>query len=205
MEKVDFKVEFKHLYSSRSGEFTQVEVPELTFVMVDGHGNPNTSVEYAAAVEALYTISYTLKFMSQRALGRDYKVPPLEGLWWSKDMRDFERGDKDRWLWTAMILLPEWITQEQFTEGVDAAATRKPGINLTRVRRGSFTEGLSVQTLFVGPYDDEAPTIAELHNSYLPARGLRENGKHHEIYLNDPRRTSPDRWRTIIRQPVLAI
>ena len=202
VEKIDFKVTLKGLYSSRPGTFTQVKVPKLHFLMVDGSGDPNTSKEYASAIEALYTVSYTLKFMSKGELGRDYSVPPLEGLWWSNDMEDFEKGNKDKWLWTAMIMLPDWITPSFFRTGLDSASKRKPEADLTCIRREALAEGLSVQTLFIGPYSEEAPVIAELHHSYLPANGLKENGKHHEIYLSDTRRTASNKLKTIIRQPV---
>jgi hypothetical protein len=202
VEKIDLKLKFKELYTSKSGTFTKVMVPTLHFLMVDGSGDPNTSKEYASAIETLYTLSYTLKFMSKEELGRDYTVPPLEGLWWSNDMKDFESGNKGGWLWTAMIMLPDWIAPSLFEEGLDSVAKRKPAVDLTRVRREALTEGLSVQTLFIGPYSDEGPVISQLHNSYLPAHGLKESGKHHEIYLSDPRRTTPNKLRTIIRQPV---
>lgn len=205
MEKIDFKIALRDLYSARAGEFSQVDVPPLTYLMVDGSGDPNASPEYASAIEVLYTVSYTLKFTSKRVLDRDYTVPPLEGLWWSNDMGDFERGDKTKWLWTAMIMLPDWLSAEHFAQGVDSAAAHKPDVDFTRVRRAGLTEGRSVQTLFIGPYSEEAPVISELHRTYLPGHGLRENGKHHEIYLSDPRRTASDKLRTIIRQPVSKI
>ena len=202
MDKVDFKVTLKEYYAARPRTFSQVVVPEFTYLMVDGSGDPNTSPQYSTAIEALYTLSYTLKFMSKGELSRDYTVPPLEGLWWSNDMADFEKGNRTAWLWSAMIMLPEWITPALFREGVAVAAKRKPECDLSRVRSEALNEGLSVQTLFIGPYRDEAPVISELHTSYLPANDLVENGKHHEIYLSDPRRTDPAKLRTIIRQPV---
>lgn len=202
MDKIDFKAEFKELYRPKAGVFTLVKVPKLNYLMVDGSGDPNTSREYAAAIEALYTLSYTLKFLSKSELGRDYSVPPLEGLWWSRDMKDFEKGKKEEWQWTAMIMVPDWITASIFKSALSTASSRRPEIDFTTVRREALTECLSVQTLFIGPYDEEAPVIAELHNSYLPANNLKENGKHHEIYLSDPRRTVPSKLKTIIRQPV---
>jgi len=205
MEKIDFKVTLKEFFGAKPGVFSQVVVPEFTYLMVDGSGDPNTSPQYTVAIEALYSLSYTLKFLSKGELGRDYTVPPLEGLWWSNDMKDFESGKKDGWLWTAMIMVPDWITPTLLARGTAVAAERKPESDVTRVRREALDEGLSVQTLFVGPYRDEAPVIAELHAVYLPQNDLVENGRHHEIYLSDPRRTDPTKLRTIIRQPVARI
>lgn len=202
MEKIDFKKDLKELYAAKSGVFSLVKVPTLTFLMVDGSGDPSTSKEYSAAIESLYTLSYTLKFMSKKDLDRDYAVPPLEGLWWSEDMKDFEEGNRDRWLWTAMIMIPKWITAPVYRKGLTDAVGRKPLVDFAPIRREPFNEGLCVQTLFVGPYRDEGPVIEELHSSFIPTHGLAENGKHHEIYLSDPRRTAPDKLRTIIRQPV---
>jgi hypothetical protein len=202
MEKIDFKVELRDLYRPKRGVFTQVKVPKMYFLMVDGVGDPNTSKEYASAIQLLYTISYTLKFMSKKDLGRDYSVPPLEGLWWAEDMRDFSRGNKRKWKWTAMIMLPDWITAKHLKEAIALAVLKRPDLDFSRIRREAFSEGLSIQTMFVGPYSEESPVIADLHGSYLPGNGLKENGKHHEIYLSDPRKVSPSKLKTIIRQPV---
>lgn len=202
MEKIDFRKELTPLYSPKSGEFVTVEVPKMFFLMVDGSGDPNTSKQYATAIELLYTLSYTLKFKSKIELERDYTVPPLEGLWWADDMSDFVKGNKKRWKWTAMIMLPSWISTKQYKESLLAAATKKPDLDFSQVRREAFAEGLSVQTLFIGPYDEEGPVIKDLHTTYLPANGLVENGNHHEIYLSDPRKVAPSKLKTIIRQPV---
>jgi hypothetical protein len=205
MEKLDFKKQMASLYSPKVGQFTQVKVPKMNFLMVDGAGDPNTSKEYSTAIELLYTISYTLKFMSKKELAQDYTVPPLEGLWWADDMTDFVKGNKKQWKWTAMIMLPSWITVKHFNEAVRTAQGKKPELDFSRIRRESFTEGLSVQTLFIGPYSDEGPVIKELHSSYLPAAGLVENGNHHEIYLSDPRKVVASKLKTIIRQPAKRI
>jgi hypothetical protein len=202
MEKIDFRKEMPTLYSPKVGQVTQVKVPKMNFLMVDGEGDPNTSKDYASAIELLYTLSYTLKFMSKKELGKDYTVPPLEGLWWAEDMNDFVKGNKKRWKWTAMIMLPHWITAKHFGEGKRAAKVKKPEMDFSRIRREAFAEGLSVQTLFIGPYAEEGPVIKELHSTYLPTHGLVENGNHHEIYLSDPRKVAPSKLKTIIRQPV---
>ncbi|MCI0575648.1 MAG: GyrI-like domain-containing protein [Chloroflexi bacterium] len=172
--------------------------------MIDGKGDPNTSQEYVAALAALYAVAYTLKFMSKQELGRDYGVPPLEGLWWASDMSVFapDQTDRDAWQWTMMIMTPEWIRLEQFAGAVEAARRKKSPPELDHVRLETFHEGLSVQILHVGPYSVEGPTIARLHGEYLPQHGLVENGKHHEVYLGDPRRTAPEKLKTVLRQPV---
>jgi hypothetical protein len=200
MDKTDFKKTMKPYWSPPVGTFVVVEIPELAFVMVDGSGDPNTAPAYAQAVNWLYSLSYTLKFMS-KAAGHDYGVAPLEALWWSDDMGDFLAGRKDRWSWTAMIMQPEWISRAQFETGV-VKVRAKLGEVPESLRLERFAEGLSVQTMHVGPYSAEGPTIAKLHAEFLPANGLVENGKHHEIYIGDPRRTVPDKLKTVIRQPV---
>ncbi|MFD1860416.1 GyrI-like domain-containing protein [Aeromicrobium camelliae] len=190
-------------YRAKRGEFRVLEVPELRYLMIDGHGDPNTSSDYADALAALYPVAYTLKFASKRELERDYVVPPLEGLWWADDMSVFTSArDKSRWDWTMMILVPEWIPAELVNAAVDqVAASRRPA-RLDDVRLESLSEGRCVQTLHVGPFDDEAGVLARMHDEFIPGQGFRMVGKHHEIYLSDPRRTAPERLRTILRQPV---
>ena len=200
MEKIDFKKTMKPYWQPPVGKFVIVEVPELAFAMIDGAGDPNTSPDYASAVSWLYSLSYALKFMS-KAAGRDYTVPPLEGLWWSTDMDDFITRRKDRWSWTMMIMQPGWITRQQF-DAAAAKASGKLGAPPKSLRLEGLAEGLSVQTMHVGPYDAEGPTLAALHREFLPANGLVETGRHHEIYLGDPRRTAPARLKTVLRQPV---
>jgi hypothetical protein len=201
MPKIDFKKTLKHLYNPPR-EFTLVEVPDLQFLMIDGHGDPNTAQEYADAVEALYAVAYRIKFASKRALDQDYVVPPLEGLWWSADMNTFASGDKSAWDWTMMIMQPEWIDGRMVEQAVQQVAKSKGLPALPKLRLETYHEGLAVQILHVGSYDDEAPTLARLHDEFLPENGLIETGKHHEIYLSDPRRTAPERLKTVLRQPV---
>ncbi len=200
MEKLDFKKTMKGLFAPKAGAFEIIDVPKLRFVMVDGRGDPNVALNYQAAVSWIYTVSYKLKFMS-KATGRDYSVPPMQATWWAEDLTDFRAGRKDRWLWTVMIMQPDWVTPAMFEEAV-AAASVKLGSRPDSLRLEEFEEGLSVQTLHIGPYAAESATIARLHDDYLPANGLAENGKHHEIYLSDPRRAPPEKLKTIIRQPV---
>lgn len=192
-------------YRARAGEFRTIELAPTRYLMVDGAGDPNEpDGEYAAALAALYPVAYALKFASKRILGRDYVVPPLEARWWADDLAAFTtRRDKRRWRWTAMLLVPDWLGPAD----VDAALTRvvastPPPDALARVRDEVLDEGLCVQTLHVGPYDDEGPVLAQLHDEIIPAAGLRMTGPHHEIYLGDPRRAAPATLRTILRQPV---
>jgi hypothetical protein len=200
MEKVDFKRAMKPYWQPPVGKFVIVDVPAFQFAMIDGQGNPNTAPSYANAVSWLYTLSYTLKFMSKTD-GRDYGVAPLEGLWWSDDLKDFLEGRKERWSWTMMIMQPDWIGPVQFDQAL-AKAKAKLGAAPPALRLERFTEGLSVQTMHIGPYSEEGPTIERLHNEFLPANGLVETGKHHEIYIGDPRRSAPEKLKTVIRQPV---
>jgi hypothetical protein len=202
MSKIDFKKTLKHLYNPPK-KFIVVDVPEMQFLMVDGEGDPNKAQEYQDALEALYGVAYKLKFTSKNTLDKDYVVPPLEGLWWADDMDFFtEFRDKDRWKWRMMIMTPEWISLEMFSDARQQVSKAKTLPTLEKVRLGRYHEGLSVQILHVGSYDDEAPTLARLHKEYLPENGYVENGLHHEIYLSDPRRVVPEKLKTVLRQPV---
>ena len=182
--------------------FRVLEVPPLRYLMVDGHGDPN-GTEYGDALAALYPVAYTLKFASKPELGRDYVVPPLEALWWADDMEVFTtRRDKSQWDWTAMILVPDWISADLVDSAIATVAAKTRPTSLDKVRLEVLDEDLCVQTLHLGSYDDEAGILAELHDDFIPGAGLRMTGKHHEIYLNDPRRVEPAKLRTILRQPV---
>lgn len=200
MEKIDFKKTLKALYAPIAKDFVMVEVPRMQFVKVDGHGNPNTAPAYTEAVQWLYGVSYALKFAA-KALGHDYGVPPLEGLWWAKDNAAFTERTKDEWSWTMMIMAPDFVTAEMFEAAVEKTR-KKLGEPPASLRFEPFEEGLAVQILHVGSYDDEAPTIKRLHAEFIPQHGLVENGVHHEVYLSDPRKTEPARLKTILRHPV---
>jgi hypothetical protein len=190
--KTDFKKEIG-AYRAPRGRFAIVDVPDLQYLMVDGHGDPNAGTGFAAAAAALYPLAYKLKFASKRLLGRDYVVMPLEGLWWADDMDSFTAArDKSRWHWTLMTMVPDWIDQDMVTAAAGSG----------QVRLEVLAEGRCVQTLHLGPYDDEAGTLARMHDEFIPANGLRMTGRHHEIYLSDARRVTPDKLRTILRQPV---
>jgi hypothetical protein len=199
--KVNFKVEHKELYRAKR-EPALVDVPELGFLMVDGHGDPNTATEYTQAVEALYTVSYSLKFAIKRARdGFDYGVMPLEGLWWVRDMSKFTSSKKSDWDWTAMIMQPDQVTQDLLEDALANATAKKSLPAAAKLRLERFREGPAAQVMHIGPYDAEGPTIKRLHE-LIAESGRTRRGKHHEIYLSDPRRCAPEKLRTIIRQPV---
>lgn len=206
----DVKRERRDLYGPTSEDFHVVDVPTMSFLMVDGHGDPNTSPTYREAVTALYAVSYRVRALARATVGRVHTVAPLEGLWSARDLTAFRFRDKDAWQWTMLIAQPEWVTP-QVAEEAAAATARKatagkvPAAALDLVRFESLAEGRSVQVLHVGSYDDEGPTLRRLHEEFLPARGLAPRGRHHEIYLSDPRRTDPSRLKTILRQPVRPI
>jgi hypothetical protein len=202
MEKLDLKKQWKPLYDAKAGVLAAVDVPPLMYLMVDGKGDPNTAESYAEAVEALYSLSYTLKFSlkkSPRAL--DYGVMPLEGLWWADDPRVFHEADKSAWKWTAMIVQPQFIAQSEVDAAFAEARRKKNPAALDRVRFETFTEGASAQVLHIGPFSAEGPLIQRMHD-FIHAAGKELHGKHHEIYLSDPRRTAPEKLKTILRQPM---
>ncbi|MCW2287109.1 hypothetical protein EDF60_1760 [Leucobacter luti] len=201
--KVDFKKALAS-YGAPRGTFEIIDVPERRYLMVDGHGDPNTAPEYSAALEALYPVAYRLKFASKTQLGRDYVVPPLEGLWWAADMEAFTAArDKSQWDWTMMILVPEWIEDALVGATIAGLAGADAPARLDDVRLASLAEGRCVQTLHIGSYDDEAAVLERMHTEFIPAQGLRMRGTHHEVYLSDPRRVAPEKLRTILRQPVV--
>ena len=199
-EKIDLTKDLKHLYAPSAKAPVTVDVPPLNFLMIDGHGDPNNSPLYAEAVEALYSLSYTIKFAIKKAEGIDFAVMPSEGLWWTPDMADFSVEDKSSWDWTMMIAQPELVTAE-WVERSRAEAIKKKGLPaLERIRFERYEEGLAAQIMHMGPYAAEAPTIARLH-AFIAEQGGVLRGKHHEIYLSDPRRTAPEKMKTVIRQP----
>lgn len=203
MTKVNLTKELADYYAADQ-RFRVVEIPRFTYLMIDGEGDPNSSQQYAESVAALYALSYGLKFMSKKELDRDYVVPPLEGLWWAEDMTSFRRRSKEEWSWTMMQLVPDWISSEQYQAVYRSVERKKPLARLDRVRKQAYQEGLCVQILHIGSYDDETSTLAHLHDEWLPANGYAERGKHHEIYLSDPRRVAPEKLKTILRQPIKA-
>lgn len=203
MDTFDIKRERKDLYAPRVGELALVDVPEFAFLMVDGHGDPNTADAYREAVEALYSVSYAVRFAAKKELGRVHVVGPLEGLWWAENPDVFLTRSKDDWSWTMMIHQPEWVTSSLVDDAIVDTAKKKELPALAAIRFERFAEGPSVQTLHVGSYDDEAPAIARMHD-FAASRGHALRGKHHEIYLGDPRKVEAARLRTVLRQPVAA-
>jgi hypothetical protein len=193
----------QRLYRARrTPEF--IEVPELRFLMVDGHGDPNRSERYQQAVQALYAVSYALKFALKKQFGLDWRVGPLEGLWWATDMAAFSVRRKGDWDWTMMIRQAAAVTPQLLEQAVRQLAEKKPLPVARELQLERFREGPAAQVLHLGPYGTEGPTINALH-AFIRAQGRRSDGRrhqHHEIYLGDPRRTAPERLRTITRQPV---
>jgi hypothetical protein len=200
--KIDLKTKID-AYRAPRDRFRIVDVPDLTYLMIDGSGDPNTSPVFASAVAALYPLAYALKFASKRELDRDYVVMPLEGLWWADDMDAFTTSrDKSRWDWTLLMVVPPWIDDDAVARARDAVGRRSPPERLDEVRLESLCERRCVQTLHVGSFDSEGPLLQRMHEEFLPAHGLRLAGRHHEIYLSDARRVAPGKRRTILRQPV---
>ncbi|MFW0787217.1 GyrI-like domain-containing protein [Gordonia sp. CPCC 206044] len=203
--KIDFKKTLDS-YRATRGAFRILDVPDMRYLMLDGHGDPNVSPLFAASIETLYPVAYTLKFAARRELGRDHVVPPLEGLWWSDEMDSFTvNRDKSRWQWTLMIMVPDWIDDAAMAAAVAAVRAKGAPPRLDDVRVELLAEGRCVQTLHVGSFDDEADVLARLHDEFIPGEGLTMVGRHHEIYLSDFRRTAAHRLRTILRQPVAAV
>ena len=213
MKKFDFKKTEKSLYSGKTGQFDILKVPPIPYLMIDGSGNPNNSTFYGQAIAALYSLSYGIKFYSKTELDKDYVVPPLEGLWWADNMDTFKSRDKDQWLWTMMVRQPDWLTQSMLGKlhkiAIEKNTKKKtPPTNTEtfhKVRLETLNEGLSVQILHVGSYDDEGKILQEMHSEFIPQNDMVMTGKHHEIYLSDPRKVSPEKLKTILRQPVKRI
>ena len=205
MSPIDLVKDLRPLYSPSPKHAAIVEVPEIAFLMIDGRGDPNASEAYQDALQALYGVAYTLKFTLKKAEPeRDFKVAPLEGLWWADaeapTMAELQR-DRDAWNWTMMIAVPDAVTAAEVAAAAEATGRRRelpaaPGIRLER-----FAEGLAAQIMHIGPYADEAPTIERLH-AFAAEQGYELRGRHHEIYLGDPRRTAPERLKTVLRHPV---
>ena len=169
--------------------------------MVDGIGEPGGQT-YTDALETLYPIAYKIKFISKIELEKDYVVPPLEGLWWADDLNAFITRDKSVWKWTMMIMVPDWISQDLYERAVNEVKKAKNPVSLENLRLESYHEGLSVQILHIGSYEDEAPVLAEMHDHFIPDNKLKERGHHHEVYLSDPRRVAPEKLKTVLRHPV---
>lgn len=197
-EKTDLVRRDRALYSAPRGRFVEVEVPALRFLAIEGAGSPD-GADYADAIAGLYALAYPVKFAS-KAAGRDYAVPPLEGLWWADDPAAFRGARRDEWRWRMLLRLPEWVTGPEVEAQRDRALAKASAA--ARVEVVELTEGRCLQTLHVGPFADEASTLARLHDEVMPEGGLTFAGPHHEVYFSDPRRADPERMRTLLRQPV---
>jgi hypothetical protein len=203
MKKIDYKKELKHLYKPSAKDVGIVNVPQMNFLMIDGKGDPNTSQTFQDAVESLYALSYAIKFMVKKGeLAVDYGVLPLEGLWWAADMSKFSVESKGDWQWTLMIMQPEFITGELVAEATEQVRNKKNPVALSSLRFESFTEGKAAQIMHIGPFSEEGPTIQKVH-AFIKDNGGQLRAKHHEIYLSDIRKAAPEKWRTIIRQPMV--
>jgi hypothetical protein len=200
LKKIDLKKELKNLYNPSAKEIAIVEVPKMNFLMIDGSGDPNTAQDYKDAVEALFSLSYTLKFMIKKTKAVDYAVMPLEGLWWADDMSKFSE-DKNAWKWTAIIMQPEEVTKDSVAKAIEELKKKKKLPALSKIGFESFHEGKSAQIMYIGPFSDEGPTIQKIHAFIRQHEGTLV-GKHHEIYLSDPRRITPEKMKTILRQPM---
>ncbi|MBN1935696.1 MAG: GyrI-like domain-containing protein [Anaerolineae bacterium] len=200
---LDLKKELEHLYNPSAKQPAIVDVPAMNFLMIDGAGDPRTAQGYRDAVQALYSLSYALKFLLKKGEGGvDYAVLPLEGLWWADDMAGFSLDRRGDWRWTMMIAQPEWITADLVQAALAQVARKRDApVALPQIRFEAYHEGLSAQIMHIGPYAAEAPTIAALHQ-FIHEQGYALRGKHHEIYLGDPNKTQPENLKTVIRQPV---
>ena len=204
----DYKKAEKGLYQPKTTP-SIIDVPEMTFIAVDGTGNPNTSAEYKAALEALYGLSYSIKMSKmsgEQPKGYfEYVVPPLEGLWWSPGGGMVDYINKDSFCWISMIRQPEFVTLEVFESAKTALAKKKPEVDTSKARLIKITEGLCVQVMHIGSYDDEPATIAAMER-YAEEQGyaidINDARRHHEIYLNDPRKVAAEKLKTVIRHPI---
>lgn len=206
MTKIDLKKENKELYNPSTKEVSMVDVPKMNFLMIDGEGDPNTSKEYQDAMEALFPVSYKVKFISKKEKSQDYVVMPLEGLWWVDNMENFNIEDKSSWKWTAMIRQPDFISKRMINDTIEEVEKKKNPAALSKIRFEALHEGLSAQIMHIGPYSEEGPTVEKIH-AFIEEKGYQFDGsksgeKHHEIYISDVRRTKPERLKTIIRQPM---
>ena len=201
MDKLDLRKQYKSLYSPTSKDFSLIEIPALQYLMIDGHGDPAVARDYIDAVQTLYSLSYMLKFHIKKTQGMDYTVMGLEGLWWMPDMREFSLERRADWDWTMMILQPEFVTPGLIEEAKNLAAAKGKAPHASRARLETLEEGACVQIMYFGPYVDEAPVIARMH-TWIREHGYTPTGKHHEIYLSDPRKVAPEKNKTILRQPI---
>ena len=203
MKEAEMQARLKELYLPPSKEFVLVDVPEMRYIMIDGHGAADrTDLDHA--VKWLFGTIFPLKRVARERMGKRFVEPPLEGLWWADDMNDFIRGKRENLNWRMMIVFePDWFTKKMFNDALAEAKTRlgKPPASL---RLESYREGRSVQIMHIGPPAEEASVIASMHREFLPKHNLCPNGHFHEIYLTDPNRVAPEKMKSVLRQPVKA-
>ena len=202
--KLDFKKEYKSLFSPSAREPEIIQVPAFKYIMIDGRGYPGTSTDFQEKIQVLYGLSYTIKFMlkADKQDPFDFTVPPLSGLYCADDMTAFtDENRKDEWKWTLMILQPDRVTSEVFTSAKQELIRKKNPPAIDRAYLEIYEEGLSAQVMHIGPYDQEGPTVKKLHD-FFQEKGFTFNGRHHEIYIGDPRRSKPEKLKTVIRQPI---
>lgn len=202
MTKFDLKKDLKAQYQPRGNDFSELVVPPCSYLAIDGHGDPNSSESYAQAVAALYASAYTLKFAFKANGTDDFVVGPLEGLWSSENPADFVARSKDKWDWTMLIRIPAQVPRPLVTESLAVAAAKKPELPVAAIYILDLDEGLSLQIMHTGSYDEEGPVLHRLHAELMPEKQLTWNGRHHEIYLSDPRRVTASKLKTVLRQPV---
>ena len=197
--KLELRKTLKEFYNPPTNEPMLVKLPPMKYVMVDGRGEPGGE-SFTRAMSVLYSVAYTMKFRAKKLLKKDYDMMAPEGLWWMKGDK-FDTNQRDKWLWTLMIVVPDFVNDKLFKESVEEVRKKKnpPGLDLARLE--TFNEGTSVQIMHIGPYSSEPESIAKL-DDYAKERGYKLAGKHHEIYLGDPRRAAPSKLRTIVRHPV---
>jgi len=197
--KLDLRKTLKSLYSPRAGEVELVTIPAMKYIMVDGSGAPE-SESFQQAIGVLYNLAYTMKFRSKKLLKKDYNVMALEGLWWIEG-KEFDMAKRDDWVWRLMIVQPDFVTSKMFSEAREEIKRKKNPPGLEKAYLESFEEGPCVQIMHVGPYSAEPESIAKM-DAYAKEHGYKMVGKHHEIYLGDPRRATPSKLKTIIRHPI---
>lgn len=201
--KLDLKKELKDLYKVSSKKVVKVKVPKLKIVAVEGKGSPASS-DFKKAIETLYPVAYKIKFHYKKE-GKDYSVMPLEGLWWAENMNDFVAGNKDNWLWKIFIVQPDFVSEKVFVSAVEKMKEEKGFSALNKIKFEELNEGMSAQILHIGPFSEEGPNIKKIHE-LIKGEGYNFDGlkqKHHEIYLSDMRKTSPEKLKTILRQPFI--
>lgn len=204
VESIDLKKQLQFLYKPSAKQPEIVEVPPLSFLMIDGAGDPNTAQEYQEAVDALYSSAYTIKFAFKKRRGIDFPVMALEGLWWVEDLAAFSYDHRADWRWTMMIMQPEVVMQEDLLAAAEELSGKKALPALERIRLEAYHEGASAQIMHMGPYSAELSTVERLHR-FITGQGCEPRGRHHEIYLGDPRRSAPEKLKTILRQPVQGV